>query len=137
MSDIVDETLRYWRQTPFEYGQHDCLLSIGDYIAITGGVDISATFRGKYYSEQEARNFVHQHEGPQGLIDLTGLPQIDPCDAVRGDVVVLDTGTGSDGSVGAICTGQGVAARLERGVIEIDLKYVKITHAWKVGQCQQ
>ena len=137
MTDIVDQCLKYWRQTPFEYGQHDCLLSIGDYIVCAGGKDISIDFRSKYSTEAEAMQFVHDHQGPQGLIDLTGLPQIDPDEAVRGDVVVLDTGTGPNGCVGAICTGQGVAARLERGVIEIDLKFVKITHAWKVGQCQQ
>jgi hypothetical protein len=131
--DIVEQTLKQWRQTRFGYGTADCLLSIGDYIASRGGVDVSARFRGTYKTADQAMALVAAHGGPQGLIDITGLPRIDPTDAIRGDVVVVDTGTGDDGHVGALCTGLGVAARLERGVIEVNRRLVMITHAWKVA----
>ena len=135
MTDAVDQTLKAWRQSVFDYGETDCLLSIGDYIASRGGVDIASRFRGTYATERAAMALVEAHGGPQGLIDLTGLPRIvlEDDEPTRGDVVVMDTGTGPAGCVGALCTGPGIAARLERGLIEVDRRFVRITHAWKVG----
>jgi hypothetical protein len=135
MSDIVDETLRLWRTNPFRWGgivPHvpgvgDCLLSIGEYIAGRGGLDIAARFRGSYSDEAGAMGHVQAAGGAGALIDLTGLPHTD--NPGRGDVVLLDTGSTR---VGALCTGPGVAARLERGVIEVDRRLCNIVRAWKV-----
>jgi len=127
MTDRVDETLHLWRSTPFVYGQSDCMLSIGDYIAACGGRDVTGRFRGTYDDEPGALAHVGGCGGVSGLVDMTGLQRVDR--PARGDVVCLDTG---QVEVGAICTGIGIAARLERGVIEIDLRFVKIAQAWKV-----
>jgi hypothetical protein len=135
MTDHIDDTLKRWRQTEFDYGEADCLLSIGDYIKETCGINNVDNWRGTYFSQNEALTLVADNGGAHGIIDTTGLEQIDPSDAKRGDVVVIDTltGKGLEATIGALCTGPGVAARLERGVIEIDRRFVRITHAWKVA----
>lgn len=129
MIDQVDITLRLWRSTPFIWGSADCLLSIGDHIARCGGVDVSSRFRGTYDTEAGALAHVERHGGVAALIDLTGLTQT-AC-PVRGDVVALLT---SEGAVGALCTGEGIAARLERGVIEIERRFVRFSHAWEASK---
>lgn len=133
MTDIVDQTLKLWRTTAFIYGTSDCLLSIGDYLVGRGAPDAGALFRGTYNDEAGAMAHVTAYGGPHKLLDLFGLPPIDPADTMRGDVVVIDPGDGGS-SVGALITGDSVAARLERGVIEVRRRFVIVTHAWKVGR---
>lgn len=125
--DHVDHTLRLWRSTAFMWGDSDCMLSIGDYIARRGGLDVTSFFRGTYDSEAGALAHVESQGGLEAMVDLTGLPHTD--DPQRGDVVILDTGFNQ---VGAICTGDSVAARLERGVVEVSMNFVNLTQAWKV-----
>lgn len=137
--DHVDRTLQLWRSRPFtwggcvphEPGRGDCLLSVGEYIAEMGCRDVTGLFRGAYSDEASALALVSLYGGPQALIDLTGLPRTD--EPGRGDVVVFDP-TGQGDGIGALCTGPGIASRLERGVIEVDRRLVKILHAWKVPQ---
>jgi hypothetical protein len=126
--DQIDRTLAIWRASRFMWGHADCLLSIGDYIAARDGLwNVADGFRGTYDSEAGAQRWLRLYGGVSGIIGLCGLQPIEPADAIRGDVVVLDTG---DASVGALCTGPGVAARLERGVVEVNRRLVPITHAW-------
>lgn len=132
MTDIVDQTLKRWRQTPFEYGAADCLLSVGDYAVSRGAPDALARFRGTYDTEDEALHHMATNGGPSGLLDRFGLLRIDPANAGRGDIVVIKPGS-NDAGVGGICTGEGVALRTERGVIEVSRRFVTIVHAWKVG----
>ena len=131
MIDHVDRTLQLWRSTPFTWGSRDCMLSIGDYIASRGGVDVTGLFRGTYDGEAGALAYVASYGGCVGLIDLTGLPHV--ADPKRGDVVVFFTG---ETEVGALCTGEGIAMRLERGVIELPKRLVSrsraIVQAWSV-----
>lgn len=132
MTDIIDSTLYLWRSTPFVWGEADCLLSVGDYIAARGGYDVTGLFRGTYGDEAGAMAYVGRYGGVEGLIDLAGVPRVpDDREAVRGDVVALDTG---GVIVGALCTGPGIAARLERGVIEVDRRFVRIAGAWEVSK---
>lgn len=126
---IVDRTLKLWRSTPFVWGQSDCMLSIGDYVASAGGKDVTALFRGLYASEAGALDQMGLHGGMAGFAALAGLqvatvPQ-------RGHVIALATSGGMD-HIGALCTGDGVAARLERGVIEVNLRHIKIIGAWSL-----
>lgn len=134
MNDIdhVAVTLRLWRSTPFIYGSADCLLSIGDYIARRGGRDVSSLFRGRYDDEAGALAQMKRYGGATGLIDLTGVPRTGA--PVRGDVVALEI----DGTmIGALHTGDMIAARLERGVIEITPRFVNVVAAWETSKlCQ-
>jgi hypothetical protein len=135
--DAVDRTLALWRSTPFTWGgvlphrpgYGDCLLSIGEYLANQGASDVTERFRGTYSDEAGALAHVATAGGCAALIDLTGLPRTHT--PLRGDVVVLDTGDGLE--VGALCTGDGIAARLARGVIEVDKRFLRIPHAWRVA----
>ena len=132
MTDLVARTLKQWRQSTFGYGARDCLLSVGDYIVEAGGPDALACFRGTYETHDEAMAIVAANGGPQGLMERFGLPAVDPGDMKRGDVVLVDPGTGET-LVGGICTGEGVAIRAERGTVEISRRFVKVPFAWKVG----
>lgn len=129
--DAVDQLLQTWRRTGFEWGQSDCLLSVGDYIASRGGLDVAGGFRGTYTTESEAMTLMRDAGGAEGLIDRTGLERgVSP---ERGDVVVIDASGDGDG-IAAICTGPGIAARLERGVVEVNKRLVTVLHVWKVPQ---
>jgi hypothetical protein len=127
MTDHIDALLKIWRSVPFVYGDTDCMLSIGDYLASRGAVDVTARFRGTYADEAGALAHVALCGGVSGLIDMTGVERTDR--PARGDVVCFDTG---HVEVGALCTGRGIAARLERGVIEVDIRLVKVVQSWKV-----
>lgn len=127
MTDAVDQTLALWRRTTFEWGARDCMLSIGDYIAARGGQDVTGRYRGTYGDEAGAMAHMAAAGGATGLVDATGLRECleRPC---RGDVVVIDI---SGDGIGALCTGDSVAVRLERGVAEISLRFVRIVKAWQ------
>lgn len=130
MTDIVDDTLREWRRSAFVYGQSDCMLSIGRYLARTGHEDVTGQFIGKYDTPEGAQAQMEAHGGVAGLMALAGadastdLPQ-------RGDVVeVLYDGDGETLAIGGICTGDSVAVRLERGMVEIRLKFIRYRGVW-------
>lgn len=126
MIDHVDELLRHWRSSTFVWGSTDCMLSIGDYIASRGGVDVASRFRSTYDDEAGALAHMAACGGAVGLIDLTGLPRT--ATPLRGDVVAIGIGHG----VGGVCTGPGVAVRRERGAAEIDIRRVQILAAWSL-----
>jgi len=126
MMDYVDELLIQWRQSSFVWGQSDCLLSVGDYIHSRGGLNISGLYHGTYSDAAGALERMQQAGGPLALIDATGIPRAS--EARRGDVVVIDVATG----IAGVHTGQGVAVRRERGLAEINWRFVKILQAWAV-----
>lgn len=128
MTDLVGITAAMWRRGGHVWGQSDCLLSIGDYIAAAGGTDVTGLFRGTYDDEAGAMAHVERYGGHDALIDLTGAPRTDA--PGRGDVAVIDTG---ENEIGALCTGEGFILRLERGVIEINARFVTVLAAWKVS----
>ena len=122
----LDELLKEWRRTAFEWGSRDCLLSVGDYIAANGGKDIASLFRGRYSTEDEAIRLMNEAGGPDALIDQTGIPRTDTPQA--GDIVLVNIARG----VAGVHTGGGVAFRLERGMAEINLRFVNIVAAWRI-----
>lgn len=128
--DIVDLTLKLWRSTPFEWGMTDCMLSVGDYVAQRGGKDVTTMFRGLYDSEAQAMAHMYHFGGVGGMARLAGLQEIDG-PPERGDIVALATADPGDPQVGAICTGDMVAGRLERGVVEVLTRLVKIEGVWR------
>lgn len=130
---IIDDTIKFWRRTAFEWGQSDCLLSIGDYLALCGYQDVTGLFRGTYDDEATALGLVASHGGSEGLIDMTGVPRCHIDQLTRGDVVLFDTGTGEPGAlIAALYNGDTVVGRIERGTVEIAARFVKIVQAWKV-----
>lgn len=124
---LLNDTIDDWRRSAFVWGQSDCLLSVGDYIAAAGHMDVASRFRGTYDTEEGAMAHVLEYEGHEGLIDLTGLPRVDQPE--RGDVAVIDTG---ETDVAALCTGDGFVLRLERGTVEVNARFVTVVAAWRV-----
>lgn len=124
--DLVDETLREWRRAEFIYGQSDCMLSIGRYLARSGHEDATAQFIGRYSNAEGAEAQMAAHGGVPGLMALAGaavkmeLP-------TRGDVLEIAY---DGGSIGGLCTGDSAAVRLERGVVELRLKFVSVLGVW-------
>lgn len=128
MTDIVDQTVKLWRSTRFEWGQADCMLSIGDYLARCGTLDVTGEFRGRYSDETGALAHMSAAGGPGALIERTGAQPVTDGPR-RGDVVVIDVA--GDG-IGALCTGDMIAARTEHGVKEIAVRFVPIKGVWRV-----
>lgn len=102
------------------------MLSIGDYLAAAGLKDVTGLFRGSYDTEEGAQAHLDANGGCAGLIDMTGAQRISEPPR-RGDVAVVQ-------GVGAICTGEGFALRLDRGVVEINARFVKPEGVWGVGR---
>lgn len=124
MTDLVERTLSEWRRGGHVWGRSDCLLSIGDYLWVAGYKDIAGRFWGTYSTEEGAQVILDAHGGAEGLIDMTGVPRA-PDAPQRGDVGLVQ-------GIGALCTGFGWALRLERGVIEVEARFVKPTTVWRV-----
>ena len=129
MIDHIDETLAQWRSTPFEWGKRDCLLSIADYVASRTGEDWGDRFRGTYDNEAGAIAHIKNYGGEEYLIDRSGLQWTRK--PVRGDIVLFQLGD-DERKYAAICTGDAVAVRMEKGVKEISMKFTTILCAWKV-----
>ena len=130
MMDIVDETLREWRSGAFVYGQTDCMLSIGRYLARTGHVDVTPQFIGRYDDEAGALARMLNHGGVAGLMAMAGaVAHADK--PSRGDVIeVIYEDEASLCGIGGLCTGDAVAVRLERGVVELSVRFVRYRGVW-------
>lgn len=128
--DIVDETLCEWRRGAFVYGQTDCMLSIGRYLARTGHLDVTPQFVGRYDTHEGALSQMLDHGGIPGLMALAGARVLyGPPN--RGDVLeVLYLDDEEVCTIGGLCTGDAVAMRMERGVVEWTLRHVKYRGAW-------
>lgn len=131
MTDIVDQTLKSWRQSTFQYGKRDCIFSVADYLVARGAPDVLASGRGTYGDHDSAMALLERYGGAPALLDAFGLPRCDPADAGRGDVLLVDPQTGET-MIAGLCLGEAVALRAERGVMELSRRFVKISHAWKV-----
>ena len=103
------------------------MLSIADYVQSLKGVDIAEGFRNAYNTEEQAFLRLSAAGGPVTLMERSGMPRGTGALVGRGDVVLIEIG---GQHIGALCTGQGIAARLERGVIELDLRFVHIVEVW-------
>lgn len=131
MTDVVEATLREWRQGRFSYGQTDCMLSIGRYLARTGHADVTPQFIGRYDTHDGAVEMMAAHGGVAGLMALAGAAPKEGMPE-RGDVVEVFS-RDDDGSIieiGGICTGDCVALRLERGMVEVRLRLVSYGGVW-------
>jgi len=128
MITILEETIKLWRSGQIVYGQSDCMLSVGDYITACGGIDVASAFRGTYSTQAEALTLLRGAGGPAALIDRTGKPRVAPDWRGDGAVVVFDIGA-EDLLPGVLASGF-VCSRLERGLIEVDPRFVVIKHAW-------
>ena len=124
--DCVDKTLKIWRSTSFERGKNDCMLAIADYVLLRDGVDFGAKYRGTYTDEAGALDWIEREGGETAMMDASGLARLSQ--AVRGSIVLIHY---AGNFIPGICTGEGVAFRMVRGVLELRLKSLKIVGVWK------
>lgn len=130
--DIVTETIKYWRQSQFEWGKRDCLLSVADYLVSLGYADYGVPFRDKYQDEDGAKRMIAEAGGE---LEIMRRPQFSVTSTPkRGDIALVQMPAHS---IAAICTGQGVAMRLLRGACEIDMRFISFIEIWSVPPCRQ
>lgn len=130
MTDLVDQTVAEWRAGTFVYGETDCMLSIGRYLARSGHEDVTGLFVGRYNDHAGAVAQMAEHGGVSGLMALAGAVAKDGAPE-RGDVVeVLCREGEEDIGIGALCTGDSIALRLERGVVEVNARLIRIGGVW-------
>tara|TARA_R110000868_G_scaffold305573_8_gene566639 strand:- start:2992 stop:3402 length:411 start_codon:yes stop_codon:yes gene_type:complete len=128
--DIVQETLTEWRRGKFVYGQSDCMLSIGRYLAKTGHKDVTGQFVGTYDDHDGAKAQIAANGGIPGLMALAGArPKDGPPE--HGDVVeILYKDEDEEGSIGGLCVNGFVAVRREDYVTEVRLSLLNIAGIW-------
>lgn len=126
--DLVDETLRQWRRHPHQYGVNDCVLSAASYFIAAGALAQTPWFAGTYSDSDEAMAVLAELGGMERAMEIVGGTLVDEHPR-RGDIIGLLAD--AEYVIPALCTGDGVAARLERGVIEISLRFVKWRGIWR------
>ena len=127
--DMVDETLREWRRHPHQYGVNDCVLSAAAYFVRTGAAVGMPWFAGTYAGNDSAMALLAELGGMERTMEIIGGTPVDG-HPQRGDFIGL-LSDGVDYPIPALCTGDGVAARLERGVTEVRLRFVQWKGVWR------
>lgn len=126
--DLVDETLRDWRRHPHQYGVNDCVLSSARYFLALGSLGKFPWFAGTYSDADEAAALMDKLGGMEAIIEMVGGTPVEG-DPQRGDIIGLVADT--DYVIPSLCTGDSVAARLEHGVYELRLKFVRWRGVWR------
>lgn len=126
--DDVDKTLQDWRRHPHQYGVNDCVLSAAAHFVRIGAAAEMPWFAGAYDDNDSAMLVLAELGGMERAMEIVGGSPVDG-PPQRGDFIGLLAET--DYVIPALCTGDGVAARLERGVIEMSLRFVKWRGVWR------
>ena len=126
--DAVDLTLRDWRRHPHEYGINDCVLSAAAYFMRLGVRDAMPDFAGTYHDNDTAMEVLASLGGMERAMEIVGGTPVEG-PPQRGDMIGLLAD--ADYVIPSLCTGDMVAARLERGVIEVKLKFVAWRGVWR------
>lgn len=127
MTDLVSY-LRAASARPFVWGEHDCLLWLGEWVAAQRGSNPAQSFCGRYRTRLGAMRIVKRHGGMVELLDRTLLPlgfrRTEECEP--GDIAVV---AAPEGEMGAIVTGSFMALR---GVNSIFYRRLPVLAAWKI-----
>lgn len=126
--DAVDETLRDWRRHPHQYGVNDCVLSAAAYFMRIGATESMPDFAGTYCDNDEAMTVLFELGGMERTMEIIGGTPVDGPPR-RGDIIGLLAEAAY--VIPALCTGDRVAVRLERGTIEVPLKFVQWRGVWR------
>lgn len=111
---MLADYLRAAAARPFAFGSHDCCTFPGDWVLAQTGFDPVAKWRGRYDSEEGARNFILSAggiamlwaDGLDGIAQETSAPQ-------AGDIGIIEMPCGE---AGGIFTGKRWAFLSNRGV---------------------
>lgn len=103
------EAIRH-AMTPYEYGEHDCILFAANCVLAMTGIDHAEDIRGRYSNALEAAKIIKSN-GFDSLGDMIAsrLPEIEVREVGRGDVVLCDGPMGEFAAmvVGKTCAGPG------------------------------
>lgn len=128
LSAFVEQSL----DKPFQWGISDCSLFAANAVLAMTGTDHAAEFRGRYKTARAARQLLKAFGGVAGIVERTGLEEVSPLMAQRGDVVLVDTAEGDalgiiglDGKV--VCQGPSGLTFLTPGGFGFGAK-----RAWRV-----
>lgn len=131
--------LQQRKNSPFEWGVHDCALFAADGIEAITGVDIASAFRGKYSDEAGARAAIKEVCNGETVADAAawcaaqhGLRELQhPLMAQRGDLVIYeDVVTGQPISGIVHLSGRHLVAAGPRGLKRVGIHMVR--RAWHV-----
>jgi hypothetical protein len=116
-----------YKDKPFKWGEHDCVLWAANVVAAITGEDYGAEWRGTYDSALSAARLLESLGGAEALVTkFLGQP-IPVAMANVGDVLLLKQG---DWDMLAICNGQTMLAPGPKGLaVHSTLSALK---AWKV-----
>lgn len=126
--DAVDITLDKWKRNKFNWVEENCLLSLADYLLEVGFPDYGEYFRNSFNDENGALKHVSNFGSVENIIsEFTGFEEtVNP---IRGDLVVVKM---QETHFPGLCTGEGVAFRTEKSMLEIQKRFLTIVKAWKV-----
>jgi hypothetical protein len=114
---------------PFAYGRWDCCLFVCDAIQVMTGTDIAASFRGRYSSQREARQFGSVRAIAERVAQEHGMPDIPILRANRGDIALVKRGRSH--SLGLIdLNGRQILVVSAHGLYRIPLSHAD--HCWHV-----
>jgi hypothetical protein len=99
LNGFLDRSARH----PFQWGQHDCMLDVADWLDHACGLDLASRWRGRYASEAELEALLAPLGGfgpvMQAEAELAGLAEATELDPGN---VALVTLSGQDKPLGAI-----------------------------------
>lgn len=126
--DLVDRTMSDWRRHPHQYGVNDCVLSAAAYFMAVGSLDKMPWFAGTYHDSDEADALMAELGGMEAILEMVGGTPVEG-PPQRGDIIGLLTT--AHYVLPALCTGDGVVARLEYGIKEFPLKFMQWRGVWR------
>lgn len=99
----LDASFTEWGETPFEWGEHDCALSVCNHIHAMTGVDVGAELRSTYSSPEAAASAIQALTGTGNTLEHAvehitaahGFAEVGVKLAHRGDVVLFDRPEGA------------------------------------------
>ncbi len=112
------------RRHPFAWGKQDCCLFAADAVLQMTGVDLAASYRGRYHNAATALKLGAVAE----LIDKTGLPRMRNVNlARRGDMMLLAL---TQRETVGVCVGGQIAAPGVDGLVFVPVN--KAIAGWRI-----
>jgi hypothetical protein len=134
--NVLDEFLHAHRDQPFEYGKWDCCLFVCDAIIEMTGVDLAASYRGKYSTRTGALHAIGEQIGTASIQAVAAnaaathhMAEVSVLHAHRGDMVLV--ARGRDYSLGLVAlNGREAIVTSKRGLWRLPLS--RALRAWQV-----
>jgi|13_taG_2_1085334.scaffolds.fasta_scaffold09850_4 hypothetical protein len=126
--------LHVWKTRKFKWGEHDCMLSIANYLLDVTGKDPAEEYRGMYDDRLSCARLTGFHKDPIGLfrrcVEAIGL--VETIVPTGGDVGVIDV-MQPNGlvTIGALYLGKNWAVQAENGLLICPA--IKVHAAWSVS----